>query len=85
MRAINTNCDTAKICWSIPVFNKPSIGGKYCTIVFILSYREKIIPFYFCMFVWSRYTDTDPTRRERAATAGIEPGTSSPGVARSTD
>ena len=32
----------------------------------------------------SHYTDTDPTSRERAATAGIEPGTSSPGVARST-
>ena len=33
----------------------------------------------------SHYTDTDPTSRERAATAGIEPGTTSPGVARSTD
>ena len=32
----------------------------------------------------SHYTGTDPTCRERAATAGIEPGTSSPGVARST-
>ena len=32
----------------------------------------------------SHYTDTGPTCRERAATAGIEPGTSSPGVARST-
>ena len=32
----------------------------------------------------SHYTDTDPTCRERAATAGIEPGTSSPGIARST-
>ena len=32
----------------------------------------------------SHYTDTDPTCRERAATAGIESGTSSPGVARST-
>ena len=32
----------------------------------------------------SHYTDTDPTCREREATAGIEPGTSSPGVARST-
>ena len=32
----------------------------------------------------SHYTDTDPNCRERAATAGIEPGTSSPGVARST-
>ena len=32
----------------------------------------------------SHYTDTDPTCRERATTAGIEPGTSSPGVARST-
>ena len=31
----------------------------------------------------SHYIDTDPTCRERAATAGIEPGTSSPGVARS--
>ena len=38
----------------------------------------------FC-FSRSHYTDTDPTSRERAATAGIEPGTSSPGVARSTD
>ena len=26
----------------------------------------------------SHYTDTDPTSRERAVTAGIEPGTSSP-------
>ena len=33
----------------------------------------------------SHYTDTDPTSRERAATGGIEPGTSSPGVTRSTD
>ena len=33
----------------------------------------------------SHYTDTDPTSRERAATAGIKLGTSSPGVARSTD
>ena len=33
----------------------------------------------------SHYTDTDLTSRERAATAGIEPGTSSPGVARFTD
>ena len=32
----------------------------------------------------SHYKDTDPNCRERAATAGIEPGTSSPGVARST-
>ena len=35
-------------------------------------------------FCRSHYTDTDPTSRERAATAGIEPGTSSPGVAHST-
>ena len=33
----------------------------------------------------SHYTDTDPTSRERAAIAGIEPGTSSPGIARTTD
>ena len=32
----------------------------------------------------SHYTVTDPTSRGRAATAGIEPGSSSPGVARST-
>ena len=32
----------------------------------------------------SHYTDTDPTSREQVATAGIEPRTSSPGVARST-
>ena len=38
----------------------------------------------FC-FSRSHYTDTDPTSRERAATAGIEPGSSSPGVARSTE
>ena len=31
------------------------------------------------------YRGRVPTSRERAATAGIEPGTSSPGVARSTD
>ena len=37
----------------------------------------------FCLSL-SHYTDTDPTFRKRAATAGIEPGTSSPGVARST-
>ena len=33
----------------------------------------------------SHYTDTDQTSRERAATAGIGPRTSSPGFARSTD
>ena len=38
----------------------------------------------FC-FSRSHYTDTDQTSRERAATAEIEPGTSSPGVVRSTD
>ena len=37
----------------------------------------------FC-FSRSHYTDTDPTSRERAAAAGIEPGSSSPGVSRST-
>ena len=37
----------------------------------------------FC-FSQSHYTDTDPTSRERAATAGIEPGSSLPGLARST-
>ena len=37
-------------------------------------------------FLLSRsHADTDPTSRERAVTAGIEPETSSPGVARSTD
>ena len=37
----------------------------------------------FC-FSRSHYTDTDPTSRERAATAGIELVSSSPGVTRST-
>ena len=32
----------------------------------------------------SHYNNIDPTSRERVATEGIEPGTSSPGVARST-
>ena len=31
----------------------------------------------FCLSL-SHYTDTDPNSRERAATTGIEPGTSSP-------
>ena len=35
--------------------------------------------------IGGKNTDTDPTSRERAATAGIETGTSSPGVARFTD
>ena len=30
------------------------------------------------IYIYIYYTDTDPTSRERAATAGIEPGTSSP-------
>ena len=38
----------------------------------------------FCLG-WSHYTDTDPTSREPAATQGIEPRTSSPGVVGSTD
>ena len=33
----------------------------------------------------SHYTDMNSTSRERAATAGVEPRTSSPGVAHSTD
>ena len=33
----------------------------------------------------SHYADNDSTDREKAATAGIEPRTSSPAVARSTD
>ena len=33
----------------------------------------------------SHYTDTDPTSKEGVATAGMEPVTSSPGVARSID
>ena len=39
---------------------------------------------HFC-FSRSHYTDTDPISREPAATEGIEPWTSSLGVARSTD
>ena len=41
--------------------------------------RDRVGNHEFC-FSWSHYTDTDPTIRERAATTGIEPRTSSPGV-----
>ena len=41
-------------------------------------------PSLFCLSR-SHYIDTDPTNREWAATAGIEPMTSSPGVARSNE
>ena len=53
------------------------------TILRAATHETKLGDHDFCLSR-SHYTDTDPTCRERAATAGIEPGTSSPGVARST-
>ena len=54
------------------------------TILRVATHETELGDHDFCL---SRphYTDTDPTSGERAATAGNEPGTSSPGVARSTD
>ena len=54
------------------------------TILRAVTHKTELGDHDFCL---SRlhYTDTDPTSREWAATAGIEPGTSSPGVGRSTD
>ena len=53
------------------------------TIVRAATHETELGDHDFCLSR-SHYTDTDPTCRERATTAGIEPGTSSPGVARST-
>ena len=54
------------------------------TILRAVTHETELGDHDFCLSR-SHYTDTDPTSRERAATAGIEPGTSSPGVLRSTD
>ena len=54
------------------------------TILRAATHETELVDHDFCLSR-SHYTDIDPTSRERAATAGIEPGTSSPGVARSTD
>ena len=54
------------------------------TILRAATHETKLGDHDFCLSR-SHYTDTDPTSRERVATAGIEPGTSSPGVTRSTD
>ena len=57
---------------------------KRLTILRAATHETELGDHDFCLSR-SHYTDTDPTSRERAATAGIEPGTSSTGVARSTD
>ena len=56
---------------------------EHLTILRAATHETDLGDHGFC-FSRSHYTDTDPTSRERAATAGIEPGSSSPGVARST-
>ena len=58
-------------------------GQECLTILRAATHETELGDHDFCLSR-SHYTDTDPTCRERAATAGIEPGTSSPGVARST-
>ena len=59
----------------------PSLYSK------VTQFTHNSIPLFQSDFCLSRshYTDTDPTSRQRAATAGIEPSTSLAGVARSTD
>ena len=54
------------------------------TILYAATNETELGGHDFCLS-HSHYTDTIPTSRERAATAGIEPGTSSPGVPGSTD
>ena len=54
------------------------------TILLAAAHETELGDHDFCLSR-SHYTDTDPTSRERAVTKGIEPRTSSPGVARSTD
>ena len=56
---------------------------EHLTILRAATHETELGDHDFCLSR-SHYTDTDPTCRERAAAAGIEPGTSSPGVARST-
>ena len=51
------------------------------TILRAATHETELGDHYFCLS-WSHYTDTDPTSRERAATARIEPGTSSPARSR---
>ena len=57
---------------------------EHLTILRAATHETELGNHDFCRS-WSHYTDTDPNSRERAATAGIEPTTSSPGVAPSTD
>ena len=54
------------------------------TILLAATHETELGDHDFCLSQ-PHYTDTDPTNREPAATAGIEPGTSSSGVERSTD
>ena len=54
------------------------------TILRAATHETELVDHDFCLSR-SHYTDTDPTSWERAATAEIEPVTSSPVVARSTD
>ena len=49
------------------------------TILRTATHETELGAHEFCLS-WSHYTDTDPNSRERAATAEIEPGTSSAGV-----
>ena len=53
------------------------------TILHAATHEAELGDHDFCLSR-SHYTDTDPTSREWAATAGIKPGTSSPGVVRFT-
>ena len=48
------------------------------------EYETELVDHDFCLSR-SHYTDTDPLSRDRAATAVIGPGTSSPGITSSAD
>ena len=70
-----------------PIPKKRSRTGpktEHLTILCAATHETELADHDFCLSR-SHYTDTDPTSRERAAPVGIEPGTSSPGVVRSTN
>ena len=54
------------------------------TILRAATHETKLGDYDLCLSP-SHYTDTGPTSRERAATVGIKPATSSSGVARFTN
>ena len=92
MRNLFLTCRWALVGWLVGFLTSSSTTRLYrgraprqerLTILRAATHETELGDHGFC-FSRSHYTDTDPTSRERAATAGIEPGSSSQGVARST-